>query len=264
MIDLLHIFSLQRQSKVHTAHGGQPNAARDFEHSKLEVRFRNGGMFSQHVHALSSQTIALPGHFDGGHGHSKMAGFLKHAPMVSTGSESDDEDEDSGDGNRIALTPAQQTHLDTVNELLRNPLLYGRRWNELGSILGSVSLLPIMMLAKSLKTSLKLRKFKAPKWQYLIALLRGLRPVAAEGQLPFTAADQQIVDAITFAARGVLPCVLWQALAVADGLDRHSTDGTYCDVLLMRPASVHPSLGTEEPSSVRTHVSSASLTAQFV
>ncbi|KAE8262830.1 hypothetical protein A4X09_0g7378 [Tilletia walkeri] len=85
MIDLLHIFSLQRQSKVDTAHGGQPNAARDFEHSKLEVRFRNGGMFSQHVPALSSQTVALPGHFDGRHGHSKMAVFLKHAPMVSTG-----------------------------------------------------------------------------------------------------------------------------------------------------------------------------------
>ncbi|KAK0556643.1 hypothetical protein OC844_005794 [Tilletia horrida] len=224
MIDLLHLFAMDRQARVQDHVSGTTAATERLDNAKLAVRLRAGGL---------SATI---GSTSGSSGHPHLVADLdgsQNAGAVSSPTK---------------RTAAERSHIKAVTNFIKAPLRVGRLWHELGSALGSVVFLPLLMVSKVLATAHRPKKLSAAEWSALIQVLRGARPEPAPDK-PFTDADTQIVDAITFGVRAVLPRVLFQALGVADALAESAQ--RYADVLIVRDALDEPVIGNEEPSAIQ-------------
>ncbi|KAK0560084.1 hypothetical protein OC844_003990 [Tilletia horrida] len=236
IIEHLHLFSLDRQAKVDVKLGGPLDAIQKLDRAKLRIQVKAGGFLMQNAEdwRLNGRSIGPAQH------HSSRPALLSP--------NSAQQNSRSNTAPQGPLTSEERLRLKTINSYLRNPLRAGRLLHELGCTMGSVTFVPLLMLSKSMEDPVtKVRHFNAMEWHALTLLLRGARPQVAHGHGKFTAADQQIIDAIVFGVRGVLSRVCNHALLVADALAEENK-GNYANVLVVRPSRSAPKLGDEEPS----------------
>ncbi|KAK0525593.1 hypothetical protein OC842_005456 [Tilletia horrida] len=268
MIDLLHLFSLQRQSQVDTLTGRNPSAAQDFEAAQAEVRVRPGGLIAE----TARSTMAA--------GQTRVSVAISSVngarPRLSTPREdgerdhratSDDDPEHEAQPAQASTSTTQSTTptslltqskrdganpkpTDVLASLMHNLLKSAKRWHELGSALGSVIFLPLIMLSPSMRSPESIRRWTKDQWRALLRLLRGDKPLPVHDGKPFTERDNEIVEALTFGVRAVLPRILGHAVAMADALCA-GADGYYADVLVVRDVRSDCPLGNEEPSAVQ-------------
>ncbi|KAE8227739.1 hypothetical protein CF326_g7354, partial [Tilletia indica] len=182
MLEVMHLFDIERQARVDTLLGINPNAERDHNAAKATVKIKEGGLLSHSVLRLSGRLIG---------------GSAPRALLVDKGV----------DPAAAAATGInREKHVAAVNQALKNHIASGQRWHHLATILGSVTFLPFLMLSRVINSNSRLRKLPAAEFHALTLLLRGCHPIPEPGS-PFTKQEEDLLGAITFGVRGYLPRV---------------------------------------------------------
>ncbi|KAL9937026.1 hypothetical protein V8E36_004261 [Tilletia maclaganii] len=239
LIEHLHLFAMDRQARVDAKLLGRTDTLEKVERTKLRIAVKPGGFLMQGTSdwRLNGLAIEIPG---------LTSGTSAALPPINDpdprGPSTSEQDSSSG-----PLNQEERNSLKAKNAFLRNPLRAGRLFHELGCVMGSVVLIPLLLLSRALDDpAQQVRQLTSMEWQALILLLRGDRPLPISHRT-FTATDQQILDAISFGVRGVLSRVCAHALALCDALAEKGA-GSHDDVLVVRAAHSEPVLGNEEPS----------------
>ncbi|KAK0559249.1 hypothetical protein OC844_004544 [Tilletia horrida] len=240
MIEHLHIFSIDRQARVHVKFGGPPDAIEQLDRTKLLLQIKPGGFLMQNVEdwRLGGRAIGPP----------PATSQRKSGSKSQLESPSASQSIPAAISTQGPLSIEERRKVTAINAYLKNPLRAGRLLHELGSIMGSVLFTPLLTLSQSMDDPvIKIRHLTTFEWHALTSLLRGARPQRQPSTPPFTAQDRQIIDAIAFGVRAVISRACAYALATADAL-ADGNAGSYADVVVVRKARPTPLRGNEEPS----------------